>query len=241
MTQILDRIADSLHGEFRPASPDDYLALRLAARLGDPGAAAHYTVLISQYSLERLVYAFHKAMECRQRRDQAGRLFHDYLLRNSGGGDISHPRLVAVRVERRTIAIAVFAGTHLEGRRVLHLCSKPNRAEDSASGFIRSVLSDSDCSSVVIEPQPSQQDIQRSILHRAVVAQIRASNISMWEISKSTLLGAFAHPPLRTRGELRDIMVAIWPVPRFKRSEISALDAFALGLFIQTERLLNNF
>src|SRR5437868_13281640 len=113
MTQILDRIAKSLHGKFRPASPDDYLALRLAARLGDPGAAAHYAVLISQYSQEKLVHAFHKATECRQSGDQAARLFHEHLLRNAGG-DISHPRLVAVRVERRTIAVAVFAGTHLE-------------------------------------------------------------------------------------------------------------------------------
>ena len=240
MTQILDRIAQSRRSTFRPASPDDYFALRLATRLGEPAAAAHYAELISHYPREKLIRAFHEAMDAAASGGNPGHLFHDYLPRNGGNGHIPHIRLVAVRVERRTIATASFVGTHLDGRRVLHLSSNAVRAEDSTASFIRSVLSEADCSSVGIENAPGKQDSLRFLLHQTIVAQIRATDISLWEISKTTLLEAFGHPPLRTRTELRELMRTIWP-PNFKRSEICALDAIALGQFIQTERLFNNF
>jgi hypothetical protein len=241
MTQILDQIAESRRNPFRPASPDDYFALRLAHRLGEPEAAAHYALLASQYPQEKLIAAFRKAT-CGEPRAKAGRTFHEYLRPDrNGNGGLPRPRLLALRVERRTIAVAVFAGTHLEGRRVLQLSSNPARAESSAASFIRSVLSQADCKSVAIETAPDQTDILRSVLHRAIVAQIRATSISLWEISKKTLLGALGYPPLRSRRELRDAALSIWPLPNLKRTQMCALDAFALGLFVQTERLFNNF
>src|SRR5579862_338118 len=231
MTNILDHFENSMRNKFCPANPDEYFALRLASRLGEPKAASHYAILASQHSQERLISVFGKTMKCGRRHERPGQVFHDYLQANgsNGNGGIQHPRLIAVRVERRTVAVAVFAGTHLEGRRVLQLSSNPIRAEASAASFVRAVLSESDCESAAIETAPGDADVLRAILHRAVVSRIRASGIPLWEISKMTLLTAFGHPPLRSRGDLRQIILTIWPLPNIKRSEICALDAFALG------------
>jgi len=92
-----------------------------------------------------------------------------------------------------------------------------------------------------IETAPAQEDTLRSTLHYTMVSQIRASNTPLWEISKETLLSALTHPPLQNRGDLRNLMRSIWTLPNLKQSELCALDAFALGLFVQTERLFNNF
>jgi len=241
MTQILDHIGKSLHGEFQPTNPDDYFALRLATRLGEPEAAAHYVVLASQYSQEKLICAFRHATGCPKPGIRPSRAFHEFLAKQEGSDKLSRPRFMAVRVERRAVAVAVFAGTHLEGRRVLQLSSKAERAETSAAYFIRSVLREADCKLTGIEPAPAQDEILRAIVHRTVVAQIRNANLSLWEISTKTLFSALSHPPCQSRQQLRDIMLAIWRFPNLKETQLCALDAMALGLFVQTERLFNNF
>jgi hypothetical protein len=239
MTQILDRIAHTRSSGFRPTSPGEYFALRLAHRLGEPEAAAHYAILASQYPLHTLLCAFQKAVAGSK---EPSRVFHEHLSSGgTGNGNAAHPRLAAIRVERRTIAVAIFAGTHLEGRRVLQLSSDPNRAESSTAAFIRSVLGENSCESLAIEPAPVPQEIFRAMLHRTVMEYCRANNVSVWEVSKKTVFEALGHPPLRSRREVRETMLAIWPLPDPKRSQICALDAFALGLFVQTERLFNNF
>jgi hypothetical protein len=169
---------------------------------------------------------------------QPSGIFHEYLTAHgtNGGNGVSHPRLMAVRLERRTIAVAVFTGLHLEGHRVLQLSSDPSKAESSAVGFMREVLLEHYCPSVAIESVPG--DIQRAALHGAILTQCRANEISVWEISKQVVFEALAHPPLRTRGEVRELMRGMWPMAALKQSRVCALDAFALCLCVQTERLL---
>jgi hypothetical protein len=106
---------------------------------------------------------------------------------------------------------------------------------------MRSVLRDADCKLTAIEPAPAQEEILRATIHRTVVAQIRNADLSLWEISLKTLLSALSHPPCQTRQQLRDIMLSVWRLPNLKEAHTCALDAMALGLFIQTERLFNNF
>jgi hypothetical protein len=241
MTQILDQIAKSRQGEFQPASPDGYFALRLAARLGEPEAAAHYAVLASQYSQENLVHAFRLAISSPNPNVNLSRRFHDSLARKNGSEILSRPRLLAFRVERRAIAIASFLGTHLEGRRVLQLSSNPQRAESSVIYFVRSVLREADCKFTAVEHAPAREDVLRAGLHRAVVAQIRVANLSLWETPTKMLFSSLSHPPCKTRQQLRDVTFSIWRLSALKDSQLCALDAMALGLFVQTERLFNNF
>ena len=133
------------------------------------------------------------------------------------------------------MAIAVFSGIHLEGRRVLQLSSDPKRAEESATAFMRDVLCENNCPSAAIESVPG--DVRRAVLHGAILQQCRANEISVWEISKQTVFEALAYPPLKTRSEVRELMLRMWPMAALKHSQVCALDAFALGLYVQTERL----
>src|SRR2546423_1584965 len=111
MTNILNQVAKSFHSQFRPSSPDEYFALRLACLLGEPEAAPHYAMLTSQYSQPRLLCAYHRAVTMAQRGERPARVFHNYLSANgvNGGNGVAHPRLLAVRIERRAVAVAVFS------------------------------------------------------------------------------------------------------------------------------------
>ena len=236
MTNILSQVAKSMHSQFRPASPDEYFALRLARLLGEPEAAAHYAMLASQYSQFKLLSAYRRTA-CVAEPSNRTRAFHEFLSAHGSGGSngVPHPRLLAVRVERRAVAVAVFSGLHLEGRRVLQLSSDPARAATSTAGFIREVLSENECPSAAIEAISG--DVRRAKLHAAVMEHCRESGISVWEISGKTVVDAMCHPPLKSRTELRELMLQMWPVQGLKQSEMCALDAFALGLYVQTERL----
>jgi hypothetical protein len=209
----------------------------MAQLLGEPEAAAHYLTLASQYSQSRLLCAYRRATSAVQRRNEPARAFHDYLSANgtNGSSSVPHPRLLAVRVERRAVAVAVFSGVHLEGRRVLQLSSDAARAEASTAGFLRAVLSENDCPSAAIESISG--DVRRAVLHAAIMDHCRASGTSVWEVSGRIVREALCHPPLKSRAELRDLMLHMWPVQDLKQSQMCALDAFALGLYVQTERL----
>lgn len=236
MTNILNQVALSLHSRFRPSSPDEYVALRLAQQLGEPEVAAHYAMLASQFSQAKLLCAYRHAITAAHG-ERPARVFHEYLSTHgtNGSNGLPHPRLLSVRIERRTVAVAVFCGLHLEGRRVLQLSSDPVRAESSAIAFIREVLSEADCLSVAVETVSG--DVRRAMLYATILEQCRAAGISVWEISGRTVLETLAHPPLKSRAELRDLMLQMWPMPGLKQSQMCALDAFALGLYVQTERL----
>jgi hypothetical protein len=237
MTNILNQVARNRQKRFAPASPEEYFALCLARRLGEPEAAGHYATLASQYSQSKLLCAYRRAASAGPHGERPARVFHDYLAASGANGSsgVPHPRLLAVRVERRAVAVAVFSGVHLEGRRVLQLSSDPARAEASTAGFIRAVLSENECPSAAIESVSG--DIRRAILHAAVMEHCRANGTSVWEVSGKAVLEALCHPLLKSRGELRDLMLHMWPVQDLKQSQMCALDAFALGLYVQTERL----
>jgi hypothetical protein len=237
VTNILNQIARGRQSRFAPASPDEYFALRLAGLLSEPEASGHYVTLASQYPQSRLLCAYRRAVSAGGHGEPSAQVFHEYLAASgaSGSNAVPRPRLLAVRVERRAIAVAVFSGIHLEGRRVLQLSSDPARAEASAAGFIRAVLSENECPSAAIESVSG--DIRRAILHAAVLDHCRSNGTAVWEVSGKVVLEALSHPPLRSRGELRDLMMRMWPLQGLSQSQMCALDAFALGLYVQTERL----
>src|ERR1700722_3708157 len=103
MTNILNRIASSLHSRFHPTSPDEYFALRLATRLGEPAAARHYSLLVSEYTPERLLCTYRHARFAGERNGEPARRFHKYLSAHpahGGNGRLPPSKLLAVRVER---------------------------------------------------------------------------------------------------------------------------------------------
>ena len=241
MTGILDRFTQSRTG-FQPASMDELFALALAYRLGDHLAAEHYAELASEHSPERLVRVYHRALKAARRGGSLAAHFHAQLSTDVHHIPASHPvPLLAIKVERRSVAAAVFMGRHLEDLHVRHLSSVAARAQSSAVGFINWIMSNFPIESAALECTVNVKDIRRVLLTNTIhEACISPLPLSLWQFPKHKLLEAFGSPALRSRKELRQAVLSMWPVLADRRAVDQALDATALGALVQTERLFLN-
>lgn len=239
MTNILKQFEQSRDSQFLPSSPDEYFAVRLATGLGEPEAAHHYSVLASRYSQHKLLSAYEHAV-LNKGGNSAAKVFHDYLasLPEGGSNGIARPRLMAVRIERRCMGAGVFIGTHLEGFCARVLAADYGSGETSAISFLRSSLSENECQAIAIET--ADDDTRRSKLHRAIVTACREDGVSVWEIPIANVMAALSHPPPKSREKMRKQVQKMWPLTDLRKKEECTLDAFALGLYVQTERLFGS-
>ncbi|HEX3683152.1 MAG TPA: hypothetical protein VHU83_11495 [Bryobacteraceae bacterium] len=240
MNGILDRFIQD-RAAFRPATMDELFALALARRLGDPAAARHYVTLAAQYSPERLVRTFHRILTGGADEALATR-FHQQIQRAVPFVPPNHPvPLLAIKVERRSVAAAVFVGRHLEDTHVRHLSSAGARAQSSAISFVNWIMSNFELESAALECIIDVKDIRRVVLTSAIrEACIAPRPLSLWQFPKRQLFESFGYPALRSRKELRQVVLSMWPVLADKRAVDQALDAVALGALVQTERLFLN-
>lgn len=237
MTSILDQFVNR-HQPFRPRTMDELIALRLAQKLGDDTRAADYALLVAEHPPERLVAAYRRVLKSGQKSDRANR-FHAELQHVNGRMAMSPDvRLLAVKVERRSIAAALFVGTTLEFTDVRHLSSRLTVAQASAVGFTEQLLSDSYAESVALESVPAGKEIRRTVLTEAIIKNCMQSHgIPLWQLPKRQLLDAFGSPPLRFRKQLREVVLSLWPVLNGGTGLDQTLDAVALGALVQVERL----
>ena len=236
MTSILDRFVRPPVG-FEPKTTQDVFALRLAQKLRDATAAGHYAALVAEYSQSRLITAYRRTVRSAPDGD-LGRRFHVELQRASdNSSDSRSVNLLAVRVERRSIAAAVFCGDHLEYTQMRHLSSTKEKALSSAVGFVDWLLESFAIESVALEALASVEEIQRRILTDVITETLRDRMLPIWQISKAQLFEACGHPALKSRKEVRQVIVAIWPVLAGTNGQTFIRDAAALGLYVQTERL----
>jgi hypothetical protein len=246
MMNILDQVARSAfraqHCQIHPTNTQEYFALRLAAKLGDSMAAPHYFELADRYSDAQLLAAYRRARAQPSGHLDLARRFHAELKQfgNSSGGEIARNRLVAIRVDRRSVTVAIFAGDHLEYAQTRQLSSAPEKALSSAVGFVSRILGKFSCPSAAIEVASTRHEIQRVLLQRAITRYLSEQATSIWEVSRTELLQAFGHPMLRCRQELREIISGVYPVLEEEPGRPWTQDAAALGLYVQTERLFSN-
>lgn len=237
---ILDQIAVKPAATvFRPASPGELFALRLAQKLGEPAAISHYLDLAARYSSEVLLAAFRRAMNGGSPPSDLARRFHSELsISTRNGYPHRTERLLAIKVERRSVAVAVFVGSRLEYHDVRQLSSQSNKAESSALGFVRWIMDSYAVESVSLEMLTNGDEIRRAVLSKAIVTMFRAAAMPVWEVRKADLLSAYGQPPLRSRKELRAVTQSIvWAMLNTDKPHWQELDAAALGLYVQTERL----
>jgi len=232
---ILDQIA-ATYGRFTPKTPDEFFALRLAIKLDDEKAASHYASLLTQRGRDALLVAYGRAKKRPGTGGDLARRFHDELTGTNGQHLGSSGKLLALKIERRTVSAAGFCGTRLEFTDSRELSSVASKAIASSSGFLDWVCQVFDSDSVALEPEITGE-IRRAALHKAIVAIIRERGFSIRETPKAELIASFAVPAPRTRRELREIVCSIWPI--LDPDRFGILDAAALGLYVQTERLFS--
>lgn len=245
MPGILDQVARSAipanHNSFQPTSPEDFFALQLAYRLHEPSAAQHYADLLGHYSVEQLLTAFQRATTRGSHSDPA-RSFHDEL-RRLGDREvkvIQDRRLAAIRMERRGIAVAILSGYHLEyPPLVRQLASNIDKAQNSAAGFISSVIQRCPFTTAALETLPGAADVQRHALSKIVQGVLAEQSVGIWQIEKRDILTAYGYPPLHSRDQVQRTIEAIWPDMNGSFGAPLIKDALALALYCQTEYLFN--
>lgn len=237
--RILDHMAVKRpQAWFRPSTIRELFVLRLARKLGEPAAAKHYAELAQEHSDETLLLAYRRTLNHGHPPRDLGRSFHVELASAKEQPDHAQTdRLLAIKVERRSIAVAVFIGSKLDFHDVRHLSSQPEKAETSAIGFLNWVISSFEIESAALEQMANGNEIRRAVLNQAILMLLRASAIPIWEVGKRELLEAYGYPPLRTRIELRQAAQTIlWSMFNTDKPNCQELDAASLGLHVQTER-----
>ncbi len=237
MKGILDRVAAQRHSHFHPQSAIEYVALRLAQKLGEPAAAQHYLMLIDQHSEERVLAAYRRAVGKTTEPGSLPREFHTALERTKTNGGMSDQILMAIKVERRSVAVAIFNGTQLDYTQVRQLCTNLEKVDTSAVGFLNLMFSHFKIESVALEVLPPTAGEQRLAVNRIIEAALASRTLPVSQVEKQNLVSSFAHPAPSSRSDMRAIVRGIWPV---LGSDEGIIDAVALGLYSQVERLFSH-
>ncbi len=236
MTLLLDQFSPKTLS-FQPTSIQDVFAVRLAQRLGDEAAVRHFVTLTGAFTQAQLLCAYRRSSRCNGVAERARR-FHEELKHVNGSGSGNHDDcLIAIRIERRTVAAAVFTGQRLDYVDTRQLSSSHDKALDSAVGFIEWMLSRFQVESAAVEAILDDREIQRRVVHDAICAHLRERLLPIWEVPRQELLRGYGHPPLKKRPELRTVAEGIWPILAGGHARAYALDAAILGLHVQLERL----
>lgn len=146
-------------------------------------------------------------------------------------------RTAALKIERRSIAVAVFVRERLDYTQVRQLSSEELRAQSSAAAFLNWLIQTFEIGCCAVEQQTQSLDTRRFLLTRTVVQGLRDAAIPVWQVTKPDLLAAFGAPGLKSRTQLRQAIRTIWPILDTASQDGGVLDAAALGLYVVTERM----
>jgi hypothetical protein len=147
-------------------------------------------------------------------------------------------KLAAFSIQRRSVAVAIFVGTHLGFTDSKQLTSDHEKAKASAVGFVNWIIESFEIQSVVLEALHGSKDMMRSGTYQAVEATLRSQGVSIDTVTTENFLNAFVHAGRVRRNEVREIVARIWPIIGDPSRHPCKFDAAALGLYYQTDRLL---
>jgi len=148
-------------------------------------------------------------------------------------------KLAAFKIERRRISAAVFVDERLDFTDSRQLPSTYVKALESASRYVDWIRRTLRIEDAVVEKSRSDPGTWKSKFTVQIIRQLRTIGVPVFEVEKDTLLFSFAHPPLRYRTELRRVVAAIWPILVSKDKNIGCIDAAALGLYVQVEKMFS--
>ncbi len=150
-------------------------------------------------------------------------------------------RLAAFSINRTSIACAIFSGVGLEFWQTKSLSTDTQAAYKDIANFIHETIEQCKITCTAIETlNASPTRDPRAALLRCAAVLLQARKIPVTEVSEQTLLGSYGYPPPESRARLRQIAGEMFPqLDDFLYSE-ELLDAAALGLYVQTELLLES-
>ena len=146
---------------------------------------------------------------------------------------------MAIKVTRRTVAVAVFRGRNLNYAEVRHLSSNKETADASAIAFVNWTLTHFRIESAAIEDAVGSDEARSAELVQHLETGLRAAGLSVRRVTKQTLFESFAAAPLTSRKELHGIVRDVWPQLDSRAFHPSVYDAASLGLYMQVEYLLS--
>jgi hypothetical protein len=145
--------------------------------------------------------------------------------------------LLAFAVERRAATVCRFRGVVLEFAKKRDLSTEQNKAEGAADTFVRWACEAFSPERVAVEVDPAQS--RRNDLQTIVERVAKERAVPLWVVAKDRLYSAYGEPALRSRAELRRVASGLWPILADRQLGRGALDAAALGLFVQCQAALN--
>jgi hypothetical protein len=148
-------------------------------------------------------------------------------------------KLAAVRIGRRTVAVAVFVGTHLEHSEVVRLSSDLGAALQRVPAIVQRILDQFEVATVAIESPLPNSERRAAKFQEALVAQMRNIAVAIWPVTFADLCQHSSFPPVKTRHALRQIASKIWPVLGDGLRGKLGCDTALLGLHVQVERVLS--
>lgn len=148
-----------------------------------------------------------------------------------------HSNLASFKIERRRVSVAVFVDERLDYTASRHLPSLYAKALDSASRYVDWIMRTFRIEGAALEKSQSDPNAWKSKFTKEIIRQLRDTGVPVFEVRKDELLASFAHPPLRYRTQLREVVSSMWPILATKDKNASLLDAAALGLYVQVEKM----
>jgi hypothetical protein len=148
-------------------------------------------------------------------------------------------KLLAIKVTRRTVAVAVFRERQLYYAEVRHLSSKAEQAESSAIAFVSWCVEYFRVRFAALEDAVASEEARSASIISRLRIRLQAQGIPCQIVGKHTLFESYATVPLASRTELYPVIATLWPQLDPRDFHTSVLDAAAVGLYFQVENLLS--
>jgi hypothetical protein len=147
---------------------------------------------------------------------------------------VSRSELLSVRIERRSLGVALFFGTRLDFVQARELPSDHASARRTVQSFLTWAMETFRPACVAIEKPQAPSGTRRSVLERLVLEILNNLGLSPVQVERGKVIGALS-PSIRTRREAREAVCRLWPA----LSSGAAADAVALGLHLQVSAVLH--
>lgn len=239
MSEILSQIAAE-RSTVQPGSGAEFLALQIARALDEEAHAFDYILLSRRYTVASLLSAYQSV----RAHSASGWPKLDHFIAALAAEHRPAPlpklELIAFRLERRHMSLAFFDGFRLDFARIRNLPPRATLAERSIARFASWAINQFPNASVALEVVEGEKRRTRINRTAALLAIASERGIPVWQMSRSELFHATAHPSSRTRGQFRAHAERIFPDLAVRFAARGVLDAGLLGLYVQCKRLLES-